>query len=51
MRLKDAISINLLKVFLLTRDIFNTLITKFMNGFEINKIVAAIILQFWLFLE
>ena len=28
---------------MLTRDIFNELIIKFMNGFEINKIIAALI--------
>ena len=32
-----------LKFFLITRDICFILIIKFMNGFEINKIVAAII--------
>ena len=44
MRLKDAIILNLFQVFFINSWYIYRIITKFMNGFEINKIVAAVIL-------
>jgi len=40
---KTQVNLIYLKFFVQTRGIFNILIIKFMNGFEINKIIAAII--------